>query len=195
MMPVGNTLARIALVLTLLAPLDSLDRAVQRLVQHTRRPALEAPMRDASAGGRGVLVFSSLLVIAVAGGPLGPATALTALCVLAPVNLAVEVLKRIVGRVRPDGERHRSNSSFPSSHAANAAALALVMSQRWRRWWPLFWALALVVCWSRMYLNRHFLTDVLGGVAIGVGIGWLVLSWLRARGWTWEGRARELAAR
>jgi undecaprenyl-diphosphatase len=194
-MPVGNTLARIALVLTLLAPLDSLDRVVQRAVQHARRPALEAPMRAASAGGRGVLVFGSLLVMALAGGPLGPATARTALCVLVPVNLGVEGLKRVVLRERPDGERNRSNASFPSSHAANAAALALVLSQRWRRWRLVFWAVALVVCWSRIYLNRHFLTDVLGGVTIGVGLGWLTLSWLRARGWTWERRARELAAR
>jgi undecaprenyl-diphosphatase len=152
-------------------------------------------MRGASSGGRGVLVFSSLVIMAIAGGPLGPATARTALYVLVPVNLVVEGLKRTVRRERPDGERNPSNTSFPSSHAANAAALALVMSQRWRRWWPVFWAVALVICWSRMYLNRHFLTDVLGGVTIGVGVGWLTLAWLRARGWTWERRARELAAR
>ena len=35
------------------------------------------------------------------------------------------------------------------------------------------WLLALIVCFSRIYLNRHFLSDVLCGVAIGVACTWL----------------------
>ena len=144
-------------------------------------------MRAASGYGRGAIVFAGLLAVALVTGPAGPATARVAIVALAPVNLVVEGLKWSVNRRRPDGEHRRSNSSFPSSHAANASAMALVLGRRWRRLAPGFWLLAAWIGFSRIYLNRHFLSDVLIGAAIGVGIGWLTLRWLRARGWTWEG--------
>jgi len=180
---------RLAVAIALLSPIERLDERVQRTVQEARRPALEAPMRVASSSRQGTVVMAGLLVVALATGPAGPATARAALAVLAPVNLVVEGFKWGVNRPRPDGERRRGNSSFPSSHAANAAALALVLGQRWRRLAPGLWLLASLVAFSRIYLNRHFLSDVLCGVMIGVGIGWLVLSWLRAAGWAPKSRA------
>jgi undecaprenyl-diphosphatase len=186
MSPTAHPLLRAALALTLLAPAERLDEAVQRAVQGWRQPVLEAPMRAASGSGRGATVFAGLLAVALVTGPAGPATARVAIVVLAPVNLVVEGLKWSVNRPRPDGERRRANSSFPSSHAANAAALALVLGRRWRRLAPGFFLVAGWVGFSRIYLNRHFLSDVLIGVVIGVGLGWLTFRWLRARGWTWE---------
>jgi len=179
-------LARVALALALLAPIDRLDRDVQRAVQGARRPEFEQPMRTASGTKQGTLVFAGLLAVAIVTGPAGPATARAAIAVLLPVNATVELLKLSVNRARPDGERRRSNSSFPSSHAANATALALVLGLRWRWLAPPLWLLAGTVSFSRIYLNRHFLSDVLVGMAIGVGLGWLTLRWLRSRGWTWH---------
>ncbi len=145
-------------------------------------------MRLASSSGHGALVFAGLLAVALVTGPAGPATARATIAVLVPVNVIVEGLKWSVNRPRPDGDRRRANSSFPSSHAAHAAALALVLGRRWRRLAPGFWLVALLVGYSRMYLNRHFLSDVVCGVVIGVGVAWLAYRWLRARGWTWESR-------
>jgi membrane-associated phospholipid phosphatase len=189
-MPAASTLAtRLALALALLAPVDRLDHEVQRAVQAARRPDLEKPMRTASGSKGGTVVFAGLLAVAIVTGPAGPATARAAIGALVPVNLAVEALKLAVNRARPDGERERANSSFPSSHAANAATLALILGMRWRWLAPPLWLLALTVAFSRMYLNRHFLSDVLFGMAIGVGVGWLALRWMRSRGWTWHPRA------
>ena len=177
---------RVALGLALLGPIERLDREVQDAVQAGRRPALEQAMRTASGTKQGTVVFAGLLAVAIVTGPAGPATARAAIAVLAPVNALVEVLKLGVDRARPDGERRRANSSFPSSHAANAAALALVLGLRWRWLAVPLWLVAAIVSFSRIYLNRHFLSDVLFGVAIGVGVGWLTLRWLRSRGWTWH---------
>lgn len=188
MSPTVHHFLRSALALTLLSPVERLDEAVQHAVQGGRRPALEAPMRAASVTGGGSLVFAGLLAVALVTGPAGPATARVAIAALVPVNVVVEGLKWSVNRTRPDGAHRRANSSFPSSHAANAAALALVLGRRWRPLAPGFWLLAGLVGFSRLYLNRHFLSDVLIGVVIGVGLGWLTIRWLRARGWTWEGR-------
>ncbi len=171
------------LALALLSPVERLDLAVAREVQGARRPALEGVMHQATAVGRPVVVVGGLaIVLAVdlaSGG--GWSTLRLAVAGLAGTNLVVELLKRAVGRQRPDGEQKRSNSSFPSSHAANAFALAWVLGARWRRGIPLFVALALLVAFSRMYLNRHFLSDVVVGALIGMAIMGVAQVWLPLR--------------
>ena len=77
-------------------------------------------------------------------------------------------------RPRPDGERKRSNSSFPSSHAANAVALAWMLARRWPRLAIPFGVAAALVIFSRIYLNRHFPSDLLVGAGIGLGFAWLL---------------------
>jgi undecaprenyl-diphosphatase len=184
---------RVALALALLAPVQQLDDRVQHAVQEGHTPALDAAMRYSSSSRGNLVVAFGLLVVAIATGPAGPATARAALGVLIPVNVVVELTKRAVNRTRPDGEADRGNASFPSSHAANAAALAMVLSLRWPRLAPVFVLYAGFVAFSRIYLNRHFLSDVLCGVIIGVGVGWLGFLAMRARGWTWlpRGPGRE----
>src|SRR5262245_21499115 len=182
----GRLILAAAMSLTLLQPIEELDRTVQRAVQDSRSPVVEGVMRGATGLTKPALVFGGLLAIAILGGPAGVPTARAAIAVLAPVNLTVELLKAGCRRVRPDGSDTPSNSSFPSSHAANAAALAIVLSRRWRRWTPLFVVLAAVVAYSRMYLNRHFLSDVVGAVIIGLVIAWVVLDRLRGTAWSWE---------
>jgi undecaprenyl-diphosphatase len=172
---------RLVLALALLAPIARLDAQVRDAVQAARRPALERPMRLASDVGRPAIVLGGLLAVALLDGASGRATAGAALLALAPANLAVEGLKWTVNRPRPDGERKRSNSSFPSSHAANAAALAYVLGRRWRRLAPAWCIAAGIVSFSRIYLDRHFLSDVLVGLAIGGAGAWLMARLAAAR--------------
>lgn len=171
------------LALALANPIECLDWTVARGVQDARRPALEGLMHEATAIGRPLVVTGGLAVVLAvdlaSGG--GWSTVRLAVAALAGTNLVVEGLKRAVGRTRPDGERRRSNSSFPSSHAANAFALAWVLGVRWRRGIPAFFALALLVAFSRMYLNRHFLSDVVAGALIGMAFGWMAARWLPLR--------------
>ena len=169
------------LALALLAPFERLDLEVQRAVQASRGAVAEPVMKGASNIGRPANVLGVLLAIALFDAAAGPATARLAVFVLLPTNLVVEGLKRATNRARPDGEHKRSNASFPSSHAANAAAIAWVFSSRWRRLAPAFWALALLVAYSRMYLNRHYLSDVVVGFAIGIACAWLTARFLRRR--------------
>ena len=161
------------LAIALLSPIEQLDLAVQGAVQGSRAPWLEPVMRGAASAGRPANVLAVLLAIALFDAAAGAPTVRLTLLALAPANLAVEGLKRAVNRARPDGEHKRSNASFPSSHAANAAAIAWVFSRRWRRLAPAFWAAALLVAGSRVYLNRHYLSDVLVGFAIGMACAWL----------------------
>ena len=167
-------LPRLVLVFTLFGGIESLDWKMQRAVQTLSPSPFDGPMHTISDIGRPQLVFGVLLAIAAFGGPAGAATARHAILALIPANLAVEGLKRATQRTRPDGERSSSNSAFPSSHVANAAALAWVFARRWRRAAPIFILFAALVAFSRVYLNRHFVSDVLCGALIGVASGWLI---------------------
>ena len=80
--------------------------------------------------------------------------------------------KNIVRRDRPTGEC----CSFPSGHAASAFAAASVLERHlgYRGSWP-FIAGATYVATSRLVDNRHFLSDVVFGAAVGTAAGWTVV--------------------
>lgn len=84
--------------------------------------------------------------------------------------------KGLVRRDRPSRARRHpyrlrrpSNSSFPSGHAASAATMAMLLSEDGMA--PLWWALAVTVGVSRIYVGVHHLSDVAAGMAIGAAIG------------------------
>jgi membrane-associated phospholipid phosphatase len=172
-------IARVCVLLALIAwPLQSLDDAARRGVQLAREPWLDAPMHAASEDARFALIVGA--GVAAVSGAAGRAVLIEGAVALAPVNLAVEALKYAIDRARPDGTRRRSNASFPSSHAANAFAVAIVLARRWRRGATGFLLLAALVAYSRMYLDRHWLTDVVAGAALGAGGAWIMLrAWKR----------------
>ena len=89
------------------------------------------------------------------------------------------VVKRAVGRPRPPVAHlvEATGFSFPSGHALRATVLFGVLAVLSGRLWPAWragvrvWASAvlvvLFVAASRMILGVHYLTDVLGGIAVG----------------------------
>lgn len=177
---------RMLLVFLLFGGVDAIDWKIQKAVQTLSPSPFDGPMHTISDIGRPQLVFGLLLAVAAFGGPAGAATARHAVLALIPANLAVEGLKRSTQRARPDGERSASNSSFPSSHVANAFALAWVFARRWRRSALAFFLFAALVAFSRVYLNRHFVSDVLCGALIGVASAWAVERLIRR----WPGQVQ-----
>ena len=81
-------------------------------------------------------------------------------------------VKYAVRRDRPTGEC----CAFPSGHASATFATASVLERHlgYRGAWPTF-AIAAYVATSRLHDNRHFLTDVLFGGAVGIASGWTVV--------------------
>jgi hypothetical protein len=84
-------------------------------------------------------------------------------------ELLVQPIKFAVGRERPD---HSNNQSFPSGHAAVTFATATVIERHlgWRNS-ALAYTLASYVAMSRLHDNRHYLSDVVFGAAVGTIAG------------------------
>ena len=99
-------------------------------------------------------------------------------------------LKTTINRTRP-GDKHPDlvfpntfshGDSFPSGHTSLAFATAAELSIQYKKWYitvPAYlWAGS--VGYSRMYLGRHYPSDVLGGAVVGAGTVYLN-SWLNRK--------------
>jgi len=93
--------------------------------------------------------------------------------------ISYRVIKSLAERNRPEQAgvhvvlrtTHHSGSSFPSNHAANAFAGASVLSSAFPPATPLFYLIAFLIAYSRVYVGVHFPLDVIAGGLLGWMIG------------------------
>jgi undecaprenyl-diphosphatase len=175
------------------------DTAVFRLLNeqlHCMLLDVVMPFVTAEENWRIPLVAAWLAIMAF-GGRRGRITGLgIAVAVTASDQMCASFLKDLVGRVRPchvvEGVRLldscRGSPSFPSCHASNSMAVAVVALIRHRRWTAPALAIAAMAGYSRIYVGVHYPSDVLGGMLLGAAIGclgaWLVRRlelWLESR--------------
>jgi len=90
------------------------------------------------------------------------------------VNLGIKSLFR---RKRPAWELERPlhlrrprTSSFPSGHATSAFTAAGLLSDQ-DRLKPVYYTIAVLVAWSRVYVKIHHASDVVAGIVVGIGLG------------------------
>ena len=124
--------------------------------------------------------------------------AMLVLTVLVADQVSSGLIKHLVERLRPTHDPslesmvHVKNGyrggmyGFVSSHAANffavATLLSFVMRHRWVTLSLFTWAL--LQCYSRMYLGVHYPGDILGGIIVGMLVGWLMwrlMCWIQHR--------------
>jgi undecaprenyl-diphosphatase len=86
---------------------------------------------------------------------------------------------RISAWVRHVGDAH--GASFPSNHAANCFAGAVILSWFFPLGRDLFYVFAFFVGLSRIALGVHYPSDVLGGAILGLVVGFLVKFLLLSR--------------
>lgn len=80
-------------------------------------------------------------------------------------------------------ERPPKGRSFPSGHAFNNVALALVATVLYGRWALLLWPWAALVSYSRIYTGSHYPSDIVLSWLIAVAYTWVILKTLD---WLWR---------
>jgi len=174
-----------------------LDRTIDGAVPQGGGTRLEWATDALNHGGRPQVAVVALGA-AWAGGRLAgsPRTAQAAehvLIALLAAGVANGTLKYTIGRERPsdtdDPARFDSFSrenrwqSFPSGHTTVAFSLAASISEEARTPWVtgVAYGTAALVGWSRVYDDRHWASDVVGGALVGVAASRATLAWLHAR--------------
>jgi membrane-associated phospholipid phosphatase len=95
------------------------------------------------------------------------------LITVAVAALLTAVAKGLFKRERPSEKWAISTDkyAFPSGHASRAGAVAVTLTAAFPEWGVLFFLWALLVCFARVALSRHFVMDVAGGLLFGIGVG------------------------
>ena len=82
-------------------------------------------------------------------------------------------LKKLIGRKRPLDET-LGNPAMPSGHTSIAFSVVTILGYRYPKWRIPLYIGAGLVGFSRIYLGRHYTSDVVVGAAIGTATGILV---------------------
>ena len=161
--------------------LYSIDKAVFFFINHTiSNPVLDWLMpllTDLNKRKPVVIVVALLwLWLMIRGGRRGrTAGLLLVAAIVVGDQLSSSVIKHLVARVRPfqvlQGVRLLvdcgSGYSFPSSHAVNNFAGAVILSHYYRKYAWGWFSFASLVALTRPYVGVHYPSDIVGGAIIG----------------------------
>lgn len=156
------------------------------------------PVSDADEGvkrltrsaNHGLLWFAIAAVLGIRKGVTRRAALRGVVSVTGASFTANVVLKTLFPRRRPPAEllpeprrlsRRPTSSSFPSGHAASAAAFATAVTMESKRTGGVVAPLAAAVAYSRVHTGVHWGSDVVAGAAVGTGVALATRRWWPVR--------------
>lgn len=153
------------------------DRMVERM-SRIHRPLLDKIMVLFTYAGTGGFIWWILFILPfLISHPFRRTGIILTAAIGFNYVLGEIIIKKSVGRARPstliadeDMKIHKpKDHSFPSGHSASSFCAFAVMFWCCPVWiWLPALALAGTIAFSRMYLRVHYLTDVIGGVLLGL---------------------------
>lgn len=129
--------------------------------------------------GDGITLLCFMAALYLSADSRKKSAALSSFAAYCWVGILVQVMKYSVHRLRPPavmpdiyilGPALLKNS-FPSGHTAAAFTMATVLAAYYPQFKYAFFAIAVLVGYSRIYLGVHFPLDVLFGALVGVMLG------------------------
>lgn len=182
-----------------LHPVSALDRAISRRVAAMPPSPLDTAMKALStAADRSALWFAVAAGLAVRRGSSRRAAGRGVLAIALASGAANAVCKPLLPRRRPPAAElpayqtlasPPTSSSFPSGHAASAAAFATAVALESPRLGAAVAPVAAAVAYSRVHVGVHWASDVAAGAALGAGLAVLTRRWWPVRD-SDEARAR-----
>ncbi|MEU8034234.1 diacylglycerol kinase family protein [Streptomyces sp. NPDC049099] len=172
--------------------LRAADQSLFQSVAAREGPAAETVLPSLSrSANHGLLWGGVALGMWALAGVRGRRAAVRGVTSLALASVTVNTIgKRSVGRARPALDavpvvrslsRRPFTGSFPSGHAASAAAFVSGVALESPRWGAALAPLAASVAFSRVYTGVHRPGDVLAGAALGVGAAYAVRGMVPSR--------------
>jgi diacylglycerol kinase family enzyme/membrane-associated phospholipid phosphatase len=178
---------------------DLSDRAIQAEVAALPPSGVDPTLKRLTrSANHSLLWFAIAGVLATRVGVTRRAALRGLLAILGASITANGVLKPLLPRRRPPDagippnrslRRRPTSSSFPSGHAASAAAFATAVTMESPRAGLVVVPVAAAVAYSRVHVGVHWTSDVLAGAAVGTGAALLTRRWWPVR------RSDEAAAR
>ncbi|MFD5477189.1 bifunctional phosphatase PAP2/diacylglycerol kinase family protein [Streptomyces hawaiiensis] len=171
----------------------TLDRRLFEAVAARHWPGADPVLpRLSRSANHGVLWFAAAAGLAASRTPRARRAAARGLASLGLASLTINTLgKRSVRRPRPVLDavplvrrltRQPITTSFPSGHAASAAAFATGVALESPAWGAAVAPVAASVALSRVYTGVHFPSDVVAGAALGAGAAFAVRGLVPTRG-------------
>ncbi|MGE3288775.1 MAG: phosphatase PAP2 family protein [Pseudonocardia sp.] len=172
-------------------PVNETDRAITRAISRRSHSPLNDGMKTLSR-----LANHSLLWLAIGAGfaarrGASRKAALRGVAAIAGASFTSNVvLKPLLPRRRPAASelpayqtlpKPPTSSSFPSGHAASAAAFATAVALESPRLGAAVAPVAAAVAYSRVHVGVHWASDVVAGAAVGAGIAAATRRWWPVR--------------
>jgi undecaprenyl-diphosphatase len=164
--------------------IESIDLSLMNWLRSVESPGLDVAMAWISSSAGGGLLWLALAIVAFMR-PRDRAAAWRVILTVALCYVVVDaIVKPLVGRPRPTPHATAAKRelppmprsySFPSGHAAATFGAVVSVSRMWPQTRIVWWTLAILIGYSRVYLGHHYPLDVVGGALLGIGIAYWVL--------------------
>lgn len=182
---------------------NDIDRGISQAVSRIPPSPFDEVMKGLSTAADHSLLWIGIAAVLAARRGAGRKAAFRGVLSIGGASvLANAGLKPLLPRPRPAASEPcayqtipnpPTSSSFPSGHAASAAAFATAVAMESSRLGAVVVPLAASVAYSRVHVGVHWASDVLAGAALGTGVALATRRWWPVRPAD-EARARPVDA-
>ena len=163
------------------------DLAVRRKVQRRRKPVTDGVAFALTMPGYPIVYMPAAMLAARELRTRGAAGGVPVIASAIVAFAAHHAVKHFLVRVRPPSNAKRRNhrEAYPSGHTTPVTAIALTAAHVLHREGlaaraltvPLALAVPVIVGATRVYLDRHWLTDVVGAWTLGAAVAAASAGW------------------
>lgn len=160
------------LATVILAGIVAFDKAIRAFLIQRQRPGLTRVMQNITCLGSSVVSFPVYTLCFVFGQDIISKIAAKAIIAESFVLAFIVILRYYTRRERPVAQAASlwnpwNRYSFPSHHSSRIWMVAILVIYHYKHSLITMVLIAITVSFSRIYLQKHYFTDVLCGSIIG----------------------------